>query len=128
MREFVDIHDVVPVPCTPPHIVGLTNLRGEILTLVDIRGALRMPMIHGGDGRRGIVVQIDDLRAGIIADEVLDVADLPPEAIAPPPAALRSMGETYVTGVATLDGRIFSMLDVARIFEGGRLVVDEQVG
>jgi purine-binding chemotaxis protein CheW len=128
VREFAEIHDVTPVPCCPPHIVGQTNLRGDILTLVDIRGALRMRMIRNGGYGRAIVIQIDDIRAGIIADEVIDVADLLPEEIAPPPVALRSGGETYVTGVATLGGKIFSMLDVARIVRGGGLVVDEQVG
>src|SRR6185436_21126644 len=48
VREFGTIHHVTPVPCCPPHIVGQMNLRGDILTLVDIRGALRMPM-QGAD-------------------------------------------------------------------------------
>jgi purine-binding chemotaxis protein CheW len=128
VREFAEIHDVTPVPCCPPHIVGQTNLRGDILTLVDIRGALRMGTARNGGHGRTIVIQIDDIRAGIIADEVIDVTDLLPGEISPPPVALRSGGKTYVTGVATLGGKIFSMLDVAGIFRGGGLVVDEQVG
>src|SRR3972149_4549400 len=65
IREFSDIRSVTPVPCTPPHIVGDMNLRGDILTLVDIRGLLNIPLKREAVGQKAIVARINELLAGI---------------------------------------------------------------
>jgi len=128
VREFAEVRDVTRIPCCPGHIIGQMNLRGDILTLVDIRGAIGMPV----DGRiaigNAIVVQIDGRRAGIVADEVLDVIERAIEDLSSVPVALRSAAIRHVTGVARYGPKIFSMLDVGTIFASGALDVDEQVG
>lgn len=128
IREFTDIVDPTPVPCSPPHIVGQMNLRGDILTLVDIRPALRMPLAELSALSKVIVLDIADLRAGIIADEVIDVIALPPSAVAPLPAAVGSPVDEYITGVAHHGERTIGILDLAAIFARGELNVEEEVG
>ncbi len=128
VREFAEVRDVTRIPCCPGHIIGQMNLRGDILTLVDIRGAIGMPI----DGRIGIgnaiVVQIDGRRAGIVAEEVLDVIEFAIEDISSVPVALRSAAIRYVTGVARYGRKIFSLLDVGTVFASGALDVEEHVG
>lgn len=74
VREFSLLRTVTPIPWCPPHIVGLMNLRGETLTLIDISGALGLsPISTKSASSRVIVVQCEGLRVGIVVDEVLDI-------------------------------------------------------
>lgn len=72
VREFVDIRNVIPIPCCPTHIIGNINLRGEILTLVDLRTALNLPSIGIPDDSKAIVVEVEDIVVGIIVEQVCD--------------------------------------------------------
>jgi purine-binding chemotaxis protein CheW len=127
VRGFVDIRDVAPVPCCPEHIVGNTNLRGEVVTLVDIRGVLRMPFGRGSTGSKAVVVEVDGLLAGITVDEVFDVVYLRPSDITPVPVAVQQGGEEYLKGTAPYDGGLVTVLDIPKILTEGDLVVDEEV-
>lgn len=73
IREFTEIGQVVPIPCVPRHIVGDMNLRGEILTLVDIRGLIGVPDRSGVRAGKLIVVAMDGQMIGILIDEVCDL-------------------------------------------------------
>lgn len=126
VREFVDIPHVTPVPCCPEHIVGVTNLRGDLLTLVDIRRALKMPFGGKRAPGKGVVVQIDDLCAGVMADEVLEVIYLQPTNIIPVPEAVQSLNEEFLKGTAPYGGKMLSILDLPKILTQGDLVVNEE--
>ena len=95
MREFTDIRQVTPVPCTPDRIIGNMNLRGEILTLVDIRNVLNMSA-DTISLYKAIVVEIEDLVAGIVVDEILNIIYLNVAELATVPAALTSENREYL--------------------------------
>jgi purine-binding chemotaxis protein CheW len=69
VREFTNLEQVVPVPCCPPHIIGNMNLRGEILTLIDICQVLNLPPINLGKISQLIVVEVDNLRVGLAIEK-----------------------------------------------------------
>lgn len=129
VREFTDIRQVTPVPCCPPHIVGNMNLRGEILTLVDIRTLLNMPIsgIENSTNVKVMIVKIDDLIAGITVDEVFDVMYLQPSQILPVPTAVHSANSEYLRGTANYRNKMMSILDLAKVFQQGDLIVNEEV-
>ena len=129
VREFTDIRQVTPVPCCPQHIVGNMNLRGEILTLVDIRTVLNMPIL-GGENSTNIkvmIIKINDLIAGVIVDEVFDVMYLQPTQILPVPTAVHSANSEYLRGTANYREKMMSILDLSKIFQQGDLIVNEEV-
>src|SRR5205814_10252811 len=69
VTEFAAVGSVTRVPCCPPHILGQMNLRGDILTLIDIRSALQVP--NGASiAKETVVVQSGDMLVGINVDEV----------------------------------------------------------
>ncbi|OCR01824.1 chemotaxis protein CheW [Oscillatoriales cyanobacterium USR001] len=127
VREFTDIRKVTPIPCTPDYVIGNMNLRGEIVTLIDIRTALNMSISVAGELSKAIVVQISDLVAGIVADQVLDVMYLNISEITAIPTALHSTNDEYLKGTAPYREKMMSILDLHKILTKGALVVDEEV-
>ncbi|TVU54098.1 MAG: purine-binding chemotaxis protein CheW [Arthrospira sp. PLM2.Bin9] len=135
IREFTDIHNVTPIPCTPPHIVGNMNLRGEIVTLVDIRGILGLPMDINGSSKKAAIVQVGEVVAGIIVNDIFDVTYLNPSAIKPVPAAVHSTQDEYLRGTAIYrdrqnpeaQNRMMSLLDLEKILVQETLVVNEEI-
>jgi purine-binding chemotaxis protein CheW len=125
VREFAHLRGVVPVPCCPPHVVGDMNLRGDILTVIDLRPALGMPLED--EPGEVAVVEAGGVRAGIRAAEIVDVIALAPADIAPLPAAATRAGRDYCKGTAALHGRAVSLLEVERILAARALRVDETV-
>jgi purine-binding chemotaxis protein CheW len=127
VREFTDVRKVTAIPCTPPHIVGNMNLRGEILTLVDIRNALNMQMGNMESLGKAIVVEVSDIVAGIVVDEVLDVMYLNPLDITPVPTAIHYTNDEYLRGTAPYRDKMMSILDLQKMMAKGALIVDEEV-
>jgi purine-binding chemotaxis protein CheW len=127
VREFTDIRKVTPIPCTPDYVIGNMNLRGEILTLIDIRTALNMSSTTIESRTKAIVVEVSDLVAGIVADQVLDVMYLNISEITAVPTALHSTNDEYLRGTAPYREKMMSILDLHKMLTKGALVVDEEV-
>lgn len=127
VREFTDIGKVTPVPCCPNHIVGNMNLRGEIVTLVDIRNLLNLPMTSPETGAKVMLVRVEDLVVGMKVDEVFDVMYLQPSQIQAVPAALHSISDEYLQGTAPYREKMMTLLDLGKMFKKGTLVVNEEV-
>ncbi|MFB2922966.1 chemotaxis protein CheW [Aerosakkonema funiforme] len=127
VREFTESRKVTPVPCCPPHIIGNMNLRGEIVTLVDIRGVLNMPMLNIEIVTKVMVICVDDFVAGVIVDEVFDVAYLHPSQLSSVPTAIHSINNEYLQGTAPYREKMMSILDLQKIFTKGELIVNEEV-
>ncbi|MBI5560062.1 MAG: chemotaxis protein CheW, partial [Deltaproteobacteria bacterium] len=125
---FSDAANLTPVPCSPKHIVGNMNLRGNILTLVDIRGPLNMP-IAPQPPKRVVVASIDGLSAGIAADEVFDCIYINQSGITHAPSVLPGGGDggKYIRGVAPYRGGVMTVLNLKEILLGKELAVDEEV-
>ena len=126
VREFTHINQVTPVPCTPDRIIGNMNLRGEILTLVDIRNVLNM----SADTKtlsQAIVVEIEDLVVGIVVDEILNIIYLNVAELATIPAALNSANREYLLATAFYEEKIIAVLNLQKILTKGGVVVDEEV-
>jgi purine-binding chemotaxis protein CheW len=126
VREFADLREVTPVPCCPEHVVGTVNLRGEILTLVDLRGALSLPTSTSLQGAQMMVVQLGELRAGVVVDQVLDVVRLSAADLAPTPYSVRSTLEEHVAGMAGYRDRMLAILDLPGLFAREDWVVDAE--
>lgn len=128
VREFTVISGLMPVPCTPAHIVGDMNLRGDILTLVDISVLLDIPARlrpEGLGGGKAVVTQINDLLAGVAVDEVYEVIYVSPADIRPVPTAVKGAGNEFISGEVPYAGKMLSILDLERILTMEELVVDE---
>ncbi len=127
VREFTDVRKVTPIPCCPAHVVGNMNLRGEILTLVDVRPSLSIITAAQPVSDKAVVLQVEDIIVGLQVDEVCDVVYLHPNEVKPVPNAVRSGTEDYLKGSAPYQTAMMSILDLAKFLSQGGLVVDEEV-
>ncbi|MCP6763140.1 MAG: chemotaxis protein CheW [Fischerella sp. CENA71] len=129
VREFTDIYHVTPIPCCPSHIVGNMNLRGEILTLVDLRGLLLNVLPKGVIvGSKAMVIEVEGIVAGVIVEEIYDVMfSLNLQKVTAIPITINSINAQFCQGAAPYQEKIMSILDIPKIFLKGGLIVDEAV-
>ncbi|WP_372368248.1 chemotaxis protein CheW [Candidatus Uabimicrobium sp. HlEnr_7] len=125
VREFCtySLSKVTPVPCCPQYIIGNINLRGEILTLVDIRSVLQLSTSFK-EYAKAIVINMDNFFVGIPVDNVFAVANLDRKNIASTPIA-QLENKQYHKGVTHYKDKTLTILDITNILS--YLVVEEQV-
>ena len=126
VHEFTNIRRVTPVPCCPNYVVGDMNLRGDILTVVDIRQALQMPMVEGAPLAKVMVVPVGDALVGGLVDQVFDVFTLDPCALTTIPSATKSINDKYLKGTVAWAGKMLAILDLQKILTEGGLIVDDE--
>lgn len=124
IQEFTDVNQITPVPCCPPHIVGNMNLRGEILTLVDIRPFLNLPTAATRP-EKAVIVKVDQIVTGIVVDAVFDVVYVPPEEMTGVPSAIHAIDNEYVRSVTAYGAEMMSILDITKLLTQGDLEVDQ---
>ncbi|HBB30642.1 MAG TPA: chemotaxis protein CheW [Cyanobacteria bacterium UBA8803] len=128
VREFTDIYQVTPVPCCPAHIIGNVNLRGEILTLVDIRRFLNLPLTGIPAEAKAMVIEVEGVVAGVMVAEVHEAMFfLNPGDITVEPIAIPSLNHEYLEGVAFYQEKMMAIVDLPKLFLKGGLIVDEVV-
>jgi purine-binding chemotaxis protein CheW len=118
VRGFCKLGPVTPVPCCPPHIVGQTPLRGDVLTLVDIRGELHLPPAAPDATPEVMMVEAGGAMLGVLVDEVLDVAY-----VMPPATATGHTGQE--ARAACLAGRVPFADEVLTVIDVGVLLAQE---
>ncbi|MDO8273016.1 MAG: chemotaxis protein CheW [Gammaproteobacteria bacterium] len=134
VQEFCDIAHPSPIPCCPPHILGAVNLRGNLLTLLDVRGALNLPRAVQCSGKAVIARASTTLRTGIgeqlvgvAVDEVHDVVYLREEALQAAPSALREQHGAEIKGMASYAGKMMAVLDLPALLAREEWIVNESV-
>jgi purine-binding chemotaxis protein CheW len=126
VREFAEARDITPVPCCPRHIVGEMNLRGEILTVIDLRPLLNIPLSTASPG--GVVVtDHGGVLAGVAVEEISAVIHLHPKGITDRLSSAAQAANRYWTGTAMHEDHIVTILDVRQIMESKELVVNDEV-
>ena len=126
IHEFTDIQTITPIPCCPHHIIGNINLRGEVVTLIDISHTLNLAA-NGVPKNQAMLIHWEQLVAGIAVDEVLDVIYVNPQDIQPIPTALHTGHDEFLEGVALYYEKSMGVLDLPKVFLKGNLVVNEEV-
>jgi purine-binding chemotaxis protein CheW len=122
VREVHPLKDLAPLPATPPFVLGIVNLRGQILSVVDLRIFFNLPVIGLGDLNKIIVIRDDRMEFGILADSIIGARSISRAAIQPPIPTLTGIGVEYLKGI-TVDGLI--ILDAQRILGDERIIVDQ---
>ena len=117
-RDLLEFFTVLapPLALAPPAVVGLMNLRGQIVATIDLRARLRLPL-RDGDAPVVVVVQTADGALGLAVDEIGDVIDVDPELCEPPPDTVRGPARPLVVAACKLDGRLLLTLDLDRVLE-----------
>jgi purine-binding chemotaxis protein CheW len=114
VREVIRVAEITRVPQAPAHVRGVTNLRGRILPVVEIRTRLGLEPAALTTRSRIVVVEVRDRVLGILVDAVLQVAKVPLETVAPPPEEVLSPQTDYISGVARWSSRLIILLELEK--------------
>lgn len=117
--------DFTPLFCAPPFVLGITNLRGRIVSIVDLRRFFELPVTGLSDLNRVIVVGNGGMEFGILADSVVGMRSIPAESLLPPPDTFTGARQEFLAGV-TADR--LALLDMGKILSHPGMVVHEEVG
>jgi purine-binding chemotaxis protein CheW len=115
VREVIRVTEITRVPQSPPHVRGVTNLRGRILPVVEIRTRLGLEPGVVTPRSRIIVVEVHDRVLGVLVDAVLQVAKIPLETVTPPPDEVVTPQTDYINGVAHWSGRLIILLELEKV-------------
>lgn len=124
VREVYHLRDLSPVPCTPPFVVGIINVRGQIISVIDIKKFFDLPDKGLGDLNKVIILKSDEMEFGILADAVLDVSKVPLDELQPSLPTLTGIREEYLKGI-TRDRTV--ILDGGRLLADRKLVINEEI-
>jgi purine-binding chemotaxis protein CheW len=108
---------MTPVPMAPDVVEGLINLRGQIVTAIDMRRRLRMPARPEGRTPMNMVVRSDDGAVSLLVDEIGDVVETDASAFERPPDNLDEVTRRLTTGVYKLTDRLLQVLDARRVID-----------
>ena len=114
VQEVICFQPMTPVPLAPAEIGGLINLRGQIVTAVDLRRRLKMPERQAGELPMNVVVRNGDCAISLLVDEIGDVLQPEPSAFERPPETLDGISRELIKGVYKLKDRLLLILDTAK--------------
>jgi purine-binding chemotaxis protein CheW len=122
VAEVQPLRDLTPLPGTPPYVRGVVNLRGRILPVYDLKKFFALPEQGLTDLHRIVVLDGGDFEIGLLADLVVGVRQLAPDALSPPLPTLSAIGAEYLKGVT---GDRLVVLDIERLLNDPRIVVND---
>lgn len=117
VQEVLRYLEMTAVPLAPGVIEGLINLRGQIVTAVDMRRRLGLPKRTGGEMPMNMVVRSEDGPVSLLVDEIGDVLEVGSDSYEPVPDSIPREQREMILGVHKLDGRLLLVLDTERVLQ-----------
>jgi purine-binding chemotaxis protein CheW len=114
VQEVIRYQRMTAVPLAHPAVSGLINLRGQIVTAIELRQRLDLPEREPGRLPMNVVIKRPDGPVSLLVDDIDDVVEIDPATIEPTPPTLRSECADLVAGVHQMEGRLLHILDTER--------------
>jgi purine-binding chemotaxis protein CheW len=125
LAEIIIPQKIFSVPTTPSHVIGIINLRGNIVPIVDIRPALSLPVSAGAN--QIAIIRYNQMTLGILVDTVAEVISVPLSSVLPLPAevAVQETGNKnrsrYLKAIIQRQSGVAALLNIDRLLEAIRL-------
>lgn len=116
VQEILRVYNIMPVPGAPDYILGITNIRGSVVTVIDGRAHFNLPHQEHNDETRLIVLEAGDEIAGVVVDGVSDVVDLPVSSIDTNPKLNARKNSQFIKGVVNHDSGLIIILNIDSFF------------
>jgi purine-binding chemotaxis protein CheW len=119
VREIFQEYEVTVIPCTPPFILGVTNVRGEILSVTDPAVLTGLGSVVGTDGLQppAIVVAQAGVCTAVVVDEIGDILEVPNSAVEPPVSIIDRTQAEFVAGSVCVNDMMVGLINVERVLE-----------
>jgi len=121
VREVLRFSEIAPVPGAPNYVIGIINLRGNVVTVIDTRRRFGLNSKDVDDQSRIVIIEVDGQEVGILVDSVAEVVDIKNSAIEPAPNVGNEDTSRYITGVTSMDGELLIIVDLKKILSESEL-------
>jgi purine-binding chemotaxis protein CheW len=126
LHEIVRVPDITAVPDAPDYLEGVINLRGKIVSVMDLRKRFGEKEATLRRQNRILVVEHAGRLAGLIVDSASEVLKIPADAVEAPPAVFQEGGLNCVTGLGKVGGRLVVLLDMSKLLAPASLQVKSE--
>ena len=117
VQEINKLIEMTRVPQAPEYVLGILNLRGEIVTIIDLGKKLSLKSTEMSDKTRNIIVNSNGEHIGLMVEKISDVVQAEWEKVEAPPANIGGVQGKYFTGVFKTEDRLIGILDVEKVLE-----------
>lgn len=115
VQEVIKFQPMTFVPLAPHMVSGLMNLRGQIVTAIDLRRRLEFADRPNGETPMNVVIRTDEGPVSLLVDEIGDVLEVSEKSYEAPPSTMKGIARDLITGVHTLEDRLLLILDIAKV-------------
>lgn len=115
VEGIIKMQAITVVPRAPQFVEGVTNLRGKVLPVIDLRKRFGLPAAEGSRDMRIVVVEMSGLTVGIVVDAVSEVLRVNAESIEPPSPIVTTVDSAFIRGIAKINERLVILLDLSKV-------------
>ena len=115
VQEVLREIEVAPVPGAPHYVMGIINLRGNVVSVINARKRFGLPPMESSDLTRIIVIEVKQHIVGIMVDSVAEVVDIKPEEIETAPNVGTDETSRYIDGVVSRDEKLLILVDLNKL-------------
>lgn len=116
VQEIIRIPEITRIPHSPDYVKGVINLRGKIITVINLDTRFGMEQKLHDDNSRIIVAEVDENVVGMVVDSVSEVLRLPLSTVEPVPEIISTkINANYLKGVGKLEDRMLILLDITKV-------------
>ena len=130
-REILSLTPVTKVPQTPDYLLGVINLRGQVVPVVDMRLKLGLPVGAETEDTCIIVVEVqvdgEPIIVGALADAVREVSEIRSDQIEPPPRLGTRLNTEFINGMGKVDEQFLILLNIDKVFNSDELAIVQDV-
>jgi purine-binding chemotaxis protein CheW len=115
VEGIIKMQVVTKVPKAPDFVEGITNLRGKVMPVIDLRKRFGLPTKEADKETRIVHVELEDVRVGMLVDAVTEVLRVSEDDIEPPSPMVTTVDSAFITGVAKVDERLIILVDLGQV-------------
>jgi purine-binding chemotaxis protein CheW len=115
VQEVLRVSEIAPVPGAPSYVLGIINLRGNVVTVIDTRSRFGLPSTEIDDASRIVIIESDKQVVGILVDSVAEVVELRTTEIDSAPNVGNEESSRYIQGVASREDDLLILVDLNRL-------------
>ena len=117
VESIIKMQSITQLPQTPSYIKGVTNLRGTVLPVIDLRIRFGLEPQQNTKQTRVIIVTMGKIKVGIMVDGVSEVLRVSDESVEPLPPMVNSVNSDFLKGIVRLEDRLIILLEVERVLD-----------
>jgi purine-binding chemotaxis protein CheW len=114
VQEINRMKEITRVPYAPAYVIGVINLRGKVMPVIDLRNKFGLDTKENDPHSRIMIMDIEGITMGLVVDAVSEVLRIPASIVEPPPMAFE-ISTKFITGIAKLENRLIILLDMDRL-------------